>query len=235
MSWIAAAMFVAGLAVIAGFYMEQNTRITDIDFTGNTFTDEQNLLSVIDPVSPVGELADSVNYHVLFRTLQSLPYVENVNVSMNFSGRLTFRIFEHEPMGLLVDGSKRSYVGKGGLILPLIQGKATDVPLVYGFSVISAGDSLKSDSWNRMEQFLSEAKNNRIGWVTLSEIAWNSREGVVALSHENGVKLIFGHENYRERISHWELFYTGVVAKEGIQAFRQIDLRFRNQIVTQQS
>ena len=234
MSWIAAVLFITGLAVIAGFYMEQNTRIHGVDFSGSYFTDVTELNEKIEPISPVGELADSVDYASIINTLQTLPYVRNIDVSMNFRGKLTFTVHEHDPVGLIVDGSKRMYVSRDGVLLPLVPGKAKDVPLVYGYRTASPGDSLTAPSWKRMAQFLTEAKHRPVSWATLSELAWNDTEGIVALSHENGVKLIFGEEEYSERLEHWELFYTDVIAYEGIDKFRSIDLRFRNQIVTQQ-
>lgn len=235
MSWMAAVCFIAGLAVIAGLYLEQNTRIKAVDFSGNHFTEETDLARTIETISPVGELADSVDYTTLFETLQPLPYVKEIHVSMNFRGKLTFNIGEYEPIGLIVDGSDRMYVSEDGILLPVVSGKAEDVPLIYGFRTASPGDSLKSSAWKQMETFLKEAKKSAVSWATLSELAWNEDEGVVALSHENGVKLVFGHDEFSERLIHWELFYTDVITHEGIDKFRIIDLRFRNQIVTRQS
>jgi cell division septal protein FtsQ len=234
MSWIAAVLFITGLAVIAGFYMEHNTRINAVEFSGSYFTEVSDLSEQIEPISPVGELADSVNYGSLIDALHTLPYVKNIDVSMNFRGRLTFTVHEHDPVGLIVDGSDRMYVSDQGILLPIVHGKAKDVPLVYGFRTAAPGDSISTPEWEQMEQFLTEAKQRPVCWSTLSELAWNDAEGVVALSHENGVKLIFGREEYSERLEHWELFYTDVITYEGIEKFRSIDLRFRNQIVTQQ-
>ena len=235
MSWMAAVCFIAGLAVLAGFYLEQNTRINSVDFSGTYFTDTDDLAIAIETVSPVGELADSVNYASIFEALRPLPYVKDIDVSMNFRGRLTFTIGEYEPIALIVDGTERMYVSDDGVLLPLVPGRAKDVPLVYGFRASAPGDSLSGAAWEEMEQFLTEAKKSTVNWATLSELAWNETEGVVALSHENGVKLVFGREDFSERLAHWELFYTDVIRHEGIDKFRLIDLRFRNQIVTQQS
>ena len=50
-------------------------------------------------------------------------------------------------------------------------------------------------------------------WTTLSEVAFNPIEGVVALSHENGVKLLFRTESFTNKLANWELFYTQVIRK----------------------
>lgn len=221
------------LAVAAGLHLEQNTRITAVEFSGNYFTEDETLHDAIE--SPVGILADSIDYPVLFASLESLPYVKDVNLSMGMRGTLTFDISEREPLALLVQDSGKIYVTEEGIKLPVVPGKIRDVPLLYGFPVEPQADTLKSDAYREVEAFLTEARKNEFGWATISEVAWNNRHGVVALSYENGVKLIFGQKGFSKKLRNWEAFYAEVVTKRGIEAFEQIDLRFRNQIVTQES
>ncbi len=217
-------------AVLGGIYIENNTRIQQVEFEGNRYTDAELLQDAID--SPVGLLADSVEYNQLFEDLKTLPYVEDATASMSIRGTLTFRVYEREPLAMLVDGSRRVYFSEGGIKLPVTPEKVDDVPLVYGFSAEPISDTLASDAYKQVEQFLLEAKENKIGWITISEIAWNEREGVVALTYENGVKLLFGRDRFREKLTNWEAFYTDVVSQKGINEFRSIDLRFKDQIVT---
>lgn len=232
-SWTAGVILLAGLAVIAGIYFEQNTRISSVEFHGNVFTTDEELLGAFE--SPVGQLADSVSFSDMFQGMKALPYVDDVNVRMNIRGRLSFDVTEHKPIALLVNGSNRMYVTLGGIKLPIIPGKAEDVPLVYGFNASVQSDTLTTDSWKQVEEFLTEARQRDLSWITISEVAWNEGEGVVALSHENGVKLVFGNEQFSERLNHWETFYSEVISKKGIGSFSSIDLRFRNQIVTHES
>jgi cell division septal protein FtsQ len=185
--------------------------------------------------SPVGMLADSVSFDSLFKDLKTLPYVEDVTVSMGIRGTLTFRVMEREPFAMLVDGNRRIYVAEGGIKLPLIPEKIKDVPLVYGFSVQSLEDTLKSDQYRQVEEFLIAARENELGWITISEVSWNESEGVVALTYENGVKLLFGRNQFKEKMKNWEAFYTNVVSKKGIGSFSRIDLRYEDQIVTRNS
>jgi cell division protein FtsQ len=232
-SWIAAAVLIAGLAVIAGLYFEKNTVITGVEFSGNYFTSDEELMAAFE--SPEGLMADSVNYTALFTSLTSLPYVTHASAGMNIRGRLSFQITEHQPIAMLVHGSQRVYAAKGGIRLPVVPEKMVDVPLVYGFSASSPSDTLQSDAWKSMEEFLTTARDSRLAWITISEVAWNEREGVVALSHENGVRLVFGHSGFDRSVANWEAFYSDVISRKGIRSFRSIDLRFRDQIVTRES
>jgi cell division protein FtsQ len=232
---ISAIMLIVGLAVLAGYWAEQSTVIEGVEFRGYHFTAPDELEATIDSRSPVGVKADSVDYRSLIETVSALPYVKDVKISMGRRGVLTFSVTEREPLAMLVDGNRRSYVAEGGIRLPLVTGKSVDVPLVYGFPAEPLSDTLKSDGYRQVEEFLTEARNNRFTWITISEVAWNEREGVVALTAENGVKLLFGHSGFDRSVRHWQEFYQEVVAVQGIRSFNQIDLRFRNQIVTQES
>lgn len=228
--WILLTVALLTGAVLGGLYLEKNTRIESVKFEGNRYTDTESLQNALS--SPVGILADSIHFDSLFNDLKELPYVKDATVSMGIRGTLTFHIYEREPIALLVDGSKRVYVADGGIKLPIVQGHINNVPLVYGFSVNPIEDTLKSDSYKQVEDFLIAARSNELGWITISEVSWNEREGVVALSYENGVKLLFGHDRFNEKMEHWKAFYTEVVSKKGIQSFKSIDLRFKDQIVT---
>ncbi len=230
--WLFLSVALIGAGVYAGIYLEKNTVIQEVRFQGNSFTDDSTLAAAIE--SPVGMLADSVHYGSLAESLKEVPYVKDVSMNMNIRGTLTFTVEERDPIAMLIDGTRRIYVGEGGVKLPIIQGNIQNVPLLYGFSVSSAGDTLSSDNFRQIEAFLTEAKTNRVGWITISEVAWSEREGVIALTYENGVKLIFGRDNFREKLQNWEAFYTNVVAGKGIHQFNSVDLRFEGQVVTQQ-
>ena len=228
--WSAGAVFLLGIAIIAGIYWEQNTKVTDLRFHGNSFTADEQLHAVIE--SPVGLHSDSVDYRGLIEQVHTLPWVRSATISMEARGTMTFRIQEREPIGLIVENEKRAYVDRDGIKLPLVLNQPVDVPLVYGFSAEPVGDTLNTDPFGNVRDFLLAARSNGFGWATLSEVGYNPREGVIAMSHENGVKLLFGHDNYEEKLRYWETFYAEVVRTKGIQQVSEVDLRFRGQVVT---
>lgn len=231
--WIFLSIALLTGAILGGLYIESNTQIEAVKFEGNYYTDIESLENALK--SPVGMYADSISFDSLFMDLKTLPYVKDATVSMGIRGTLTFRIYEREPFALLVDGNRRVYLAEGGLKLPIIPEKVKDVPLVYGFSARSLSDTLKSESYRQVEDFMIAAKENELGWITISEVSWNESEGVVALTYENGVKLLFGRNEFPEKIKNWEAFYTDVVSQKGMGAFTSIDLRFKDQIVTRNS
>lgn len=227
------AVMMLGLAVAAGFYMEKNTYIQSVQITGNHFVDSDEIQNSI--YSPIGMRADSVNFDSLFNQIKMIPYINDVTVSMSIRGTLTFQVQEHTPIAMLVNGSSRTYIAPGGVELPVISGKAVNVPLIYGVNLAGNTDSTYTKEYRLMEEFLIALTQNQTGWATISEVSWSNREGIVALTIENGVKLIFGEENYFQKLQDWQAFYAEAVTQKGLQSFEIIDLRFRDQIVTRKS
>ncbi|MEX0846044.1 MAG: cell division protein FtsQ/DivIB, partial [Balneolaceae bacterium] len=90
------------------------------------------------------------------------------------------------------------------------------------------------ESFYQVRDFLMKAKIDGFGWATISEVAFEETDGVVALSHENGVKLIFGRNDFEHKLENWKAFYTDVIRTKGIQSMQQVDLRFTDQVVTRE-
>jgi cell division protein FtsQ len=230
LTWISGSLFICGLAVMAGIYWEKNTSVNEVRFVNNHFTDDQELSSVID--APIGFHPDSVDYHELIQAASSLPYVHNAGIRVDARGRMIIDIHERKPIAMLLEGGNRYYIDKYGAMMPVILQKAVNVPLVHNSGFQKEDGYLTGSTFETVSDFLVAARENEFGWITISEVGYNTEEGVVALSHENGVKLIFGYSGFEEKLSYWKTFYSEVIRKEGIDQFSLIDLRYRNQIVT---
>lgn len=228
--WATAVVLFLGSAVYAGLYLEQKTVISDVQFAGHHFTTEDELFSALE--SPVGLPADSIRFEDHFSQLKKLPYIKSAIVSMSYKGTLTFSVEEHQPVAMAVNNGDRVYLSETGDILPVVAGNIVDVPLLYGFSTSAEAQKINTDSFDAVSEFLKAARKNPTGWVTISEVTWNNSEGVVALSQQNGVKLIFGKDRFEEKFENWEAFYSQVIGVQGMGDLHTIDLRFVDQIVT---
>lgn len=227
---IAGVLFLLGGAVFAGFYWERNSLIQDVRFTGAVYTDKQALLNAVE--LPVGIHPDSVSFGELMLAFQELPYVKKTGIRVESGGRMVVDIEEREPLMLLTSGDQKRFVDKKGVVMPWMLGKDVNVPILHGFRIPANGEPLTGHEFGQIRDFLLEAKSSRLGWATISEVGWSREEGVIALSQENGVKLMFGEDNFAEKLEYWDGFYENVVAEKGMQSFTVIDLQFRNQIVT---
>ena len=231
--WIAGAVLVLGLAVLAGLYWDRTSTIRDVRFEGNYYVTTNELEQKADV--PMGVSPDSLNFIEIINRVEAIPYVHHADINVEPSGNLLMDITERKPIALLADGDQKIYVDKDGIRLPLILEKTVDVPILYGFSASPMQDTLKSDAFKSARNFLIEMHQKPVSNATISEIGWTTNNGVVALTNENGVKLIFGKEDFKTRLRNWEAFYGKIIKTKGIASMRSIDLRFKGQIVTQET
>lgn len=231
--WIASVLFILGIAVLAGVYWNRTVVVQDIAYSGNHFVSEAELVGHADV--PTGISPDSVDFMAIINKLETIPYVKQAAVDVEPSGKLTIHITERQPIAMLANGEEKIYVDRDGIRLPLKLEKAVDVPIVYGFNTAPMSDTLKSGAWIQTRNFLTEINNDSFNHATISEVAWTQKEGVVALSHENGVKLVFGKDEFSTKLRNWKAFYSQVVREKGIDKMRSVDLRFEGQIVTRES
>lgn len=229
--WITTILMVTGIAVLAAMYWNKNVTVQDVQLNELYFTEYEEIKKAA--AVPMGIKPDSLDLNALIQRVEKLDYVRSATPYIEPSGDLQINISEREPIALLVSGSNRKYVDAEGVRLPILEGKARNVPLLYGYSATST-DTIETESFAQVRDFLMQAKIDGFGWTTISEVVFDDEEGVVALSHENGVKLIFGRNNFETKLENWRAFYAQVVKTKGINAMRQVDLRFTNQVVTRE-
>lgn len=230
--WIAGALLILGLAVMAGLYWDSTMRVQGVQFEGNHFVSEQDLQLV---EVPTGVNPDSMNFREIRNRFEKLPYVKQADISVKPNGTINIGIIERQPIALLADHEKKVYIDSEGIKLPIVAGKTVDVPILYGFSTKPVQDTLKGKDFKTVSNFLTAVRNNNVADATISEIAWSSsNDGIVALTNQNGVKLIFGKGNFDRRLRNWEAFYGEVIKQKGINKMRSVDLRFEGQIVTRE-
>lgn len=229
--WIAGAILVLGMAVVGGFYWSSMMTVQKVQFEGNHFVSTEDLENV---EVPTGMNPDSMNFADIRNRFERIPYVKQADISVQPSGNLMIRITERQPIAQLADGAKKIYIDQDGMRLPMILGKTVDVPILYGFSATPMNDTLKSDAFKTVSDFLVNVRNNSVSDATISELAWTKYDGIVALTNQNGVKLIFGKGNFETKLRNWEAFYGEIIKQKGIEKMRSVDLRFEEQIVTRE-
>lgn len=222
---------VSGIAVLAALYWKQNITVQEVRVNDLHFTEYEQVKLAAN--IPEGIKPDSLDLQGVVQRVSKLPYVRIVVPYIEPNGNLHLNITEREPIALLLNGPDRSYIDATGVRLPMLKHKTPNVPLLYGYSAVSS-DTVRTESFRQVRDFLLTARADGFGWITISEIVFDETDGVVALSHENGVKLLFGRNDFESKLENWKAFYGQVVKTKGIRAMQQIDLRFKNQVVTRE-
>jgi cell division protein FtsQ len=219
--------------IFLGQHYQSNVTIQSVAFEGYHFTGEEQLMQ--KAAVPTGISADSLRLLSIIEAVESLPYVQMASVRLTHNGRIHIQVKERQPIGLFIHGNRRAYVDETGVLLPLVPGRAADVPLVYGVNWSARQDTLRSEAFNMVRDFLMAVHKDAVAFATLSEIAWTPDEGIVALSNENGIRLVFGRDRFPEALQNWNIFYRQVVAVRGPGSFTAVDLRYDGQIVTRET
>lgn len=233
LGWIAIAAAVLIASVLGGWYWNSHLKVQDVTFNGNYFVDTQTLQQAV--TIPADVKPDSLNFMSIIGDVEQIPYIKQADVNVSHGGTLIINVKERQPIALLEDGEQKIYIDQDGVKLPIVLGKVVDVPLLYGFQAKPMNDTLKTEAFRHVRNFLVDAKKNPVAWATISEVAYTPDKGIVALSHENGVKLVFGTGDYERKLTYWKTFYAKVIRKKGIDHMATVDLRFRGQIVTRES
>ncbi|MEX1212915.1 MAG: cell division protein FtsQ/DivIB [Balneolaceae bacterium] len=224
-------LLLLGTAILFGLHLERTTVVDEYRFVGLERVDESELRELTN--LPTGIHPDSINFRSIMDPLLGHPWIRETTVRPQTGGRMALHITEREPIAILIAANGRCYMDRDGMRMDL-RGQAVDLPLVHGFSC-RIGDQLEGDAFDDVRNFLTTMQRDPLSWHTLSEVSWNHREGVTALTQENGVKILFGKGEFERKQTYWNRFYREVVTKEGIESFRTVDLRFQKQIVTEKT
>lgn len=230
---LTAVLLLVGVSIIAGFYWQRSLTLNEVKVSGLWFLESDEVIEAAKV--PLGISPDSLELTPMITRVEQLSYAKKVHPIVEPGGVLTLEIEERIPLGLFIHGSMEKYVDQDGVILPILPKKIANLPLVYGFNITTAKDTLRSESFKQVRNFLVEAQKHEFAWATLSEVAYDREEGVIALSHENGVKILFGTQDFNQKLANWELFYTEIIREKGIAQVAQVDLRFNDQIITRES
>lgn len=233
LGYLVVALVILGLSVGLGYHFSRDSKVEQVAVTGNIFTGSDQIIK--QAAIPAGVHADSLDVMKVMENIEKLPWVHEARLSMSPFGRMDISVTERRPIALLMQGDRSVYVDADGVKMPVIQGRPVDVPLLYGFPVAPLSEPLHSDDFSKVAAFLLAAEQDPAAHRTLSEIAWAGYEGVVALSHDNGIKLIFGSDRFEERLKNWTAFYNTVIPEKGISRFQSIDFRYHGQIITHES
>ena len=231
--YLFAALFLIIAAMVIGWQLNRSVVVTDISVTGFRMSDEAEILRISG--MEAGLHADSIAFLEVIERIETLPWVASAYVSLSQSGHLRMRVEEEEPIALLADGRRSALVTGTGILLPVVLGKAIDVPILHGFRVGNTStqtpDTLKSPQFETARDFLVQVRQHPGLYAMISEMMVTESDGVVALSNESTVRLTFGHTDFEDRIRKWQAFQTQVISEKGIGHVRSLDFRYRGQVV----
>lgn len=216
-------------AVVAGLYWSQSIKIDNIIVHGTHLADTEQIKKKAQ--FTVSSKRDSVSMLEVMDSVRQVNFVRSVDVSVNLDGSMELMVRERQPLALLADTSPKMWVDQDGVILPMLLENSINVPLLYGFSGVERRDTLDSAAFKKVRDFLTTAKKHPFTWSTLSEIRHHPSRGVIAVSGNSGMRLVFGSNDFERKMKYWKAYYGQVLNHKRKPDHRELDLRFEGQIV----
>lgn len=231
--YVAGTMALLFAAVMAGYYLDRTTIVKKVEVTGNHFISAKIVIK--KAAVPLGMPPDSMPYMRILRNVESLPWVKTASIRVVPPDVLLIQVSERQPIGILADQAHKPYFDADGVVMSRLPGKAVNVPLVYGLPRTMPGDTLTGVAATQIPAFLEAAEDHGFTSLTISEVAYDPATGVIALSQDNGVKLLFGRGDFSRKLRNWAAFYRQVIPRKGMNKLASVDLRFKGQVITKDS
>lgn len=184
----------------------------------------------------MGMHPDSVTSEEVLGSIDGLAAIKSAQYWVDPAGSLVLELEDRTAVGLWLDGTTPKLVSAEGVFLPYKESISQTYPLVVGFQASDmTSDRIKPSAFHTLGSFLEKAQEFPTVWSSISEVGHHPTEGIIALSHEAGVKLIFGTSNLESALEKWTEFYTKEALKHGMQTFHTIDLRYAGQVVVKEN
>lgn len=230
--WMALGVVLLLVSLVTGLTLTRGSEIRAVEVSGIDRTTEEQVLKAAR--IPTGVPLDSAGFVEAIRRVERLPYVRRASVQTRASGTVRIAVEERIPVARLVSESGRAMVDAEGVMMPVLAGRTENVPDLRGFRA-DVGDTLTSPLFRTALAFLQELPKHDLARLTLTEITADPQTGIVAHTTERRVKVLMGKEPFGERLTKWDAFYAQIVPVKGIQRFRLIDLRYRDQLITHET
>ena len=253
-----AIIMVSVLALIAVLGLAESTRNDvrfselkiDIDVSqGNYFVDELDIESQVFSYGYQTGIEPIINIDLktLEAQFDAMPSVKKAQVYTSLNGLLKVDITQRTPLVRVFTRTSSFYIDKAGYIMPLSNKHTAKVPVVNGdlnidYSVVegmnfSTKNTLMEtnfESRKLYEAFLLATKFKEVPfWDAQFKQIYFKTDGDIELipAVGNHVILIDGAENIDESLTKLMILYKEGLSKTGWNNYKEINLKYKNQIV----
>jgi cell division protein FtsQ len=230
------------------------TKITiNISDTANLkLLDEKEILIVIEPSGRkiVGRPISEINISGLEKKLNKYLLIKSAETYINIDGEIVADIVPRIPIVKVYNRLNQNYsIDKEGFIMPV----STNNPIRI---VVANGNISFKPRFDTIFNIYNKKYNNRLDIKTLRDIHvlasfihsnpfWEAQVEQIYINTDDEIEIstlvgdqniIFGSiENYEEKFRNLESFYKKGIPIAGWKAYKEINLKYKNQVVCTKS
>lgn len=236
MNFIVISIVLATILVSKNWASYRNgTKIKKVYFFGNEII-ENNFINSFNEEIKNKDIYD-LNINEISKVFEENHYIKAARVSKHFPDKIKIEIIERDPIAI-VNNKVPILIDENGIILPNNKEAFKKIiPFLSGFnqnklSYIN-GEKATSPKLNEAISLLKKInEKNELLYKNISEIALNNDKEFVLVLIDYPTKINLGSSDLDKKIQIIESFDSSV-NPDGLYAFKSIDLRYQNQIITQ--
>lgn len=242
-----ALVMLAGLVSLMSFIRVKSseqacTEVKIIVLGEESFIEQQDIASTL--TEQYGELPgrtlESIPIHDMEQHLQQIPFVLSAMVTADMDGTVTVRIRQREAVLRVINGKGSTfYVDQQGLKMPVSLKYVPRVPVVNGYiaETFEGGrDSIRTQVVRdclRTARFISR---DSLWSSQIVQLYVNPQQDIELIPRVGRQQIILGDGDSLERkFEKLMLFYTKIVPRTGIDAYKTVNLKFAGQLVCERS
>lgn len=203
---------------------------------GNYFLDEDDIRDFVyeDNGDPIGQLLKEINFEYLESEIEKLPQVRNAEVFADLNGSLKIDVQQRIPIArVFFSEGKSSYLDENGSLMPTSSKFASRVIVVNGKVPSSKVEHLMEDpDWVNLFRLVETIRNDEFLNAQFEQIYINSQSEYELTPRVGRHSILLGKgEDFEMKFEKLKLFYKEGISKVDWNKYKQIDLRFSDQIV----
>lgn len=206
---------------------------------GNYFVDEDDIREYIYETNgdPIGQVLKTIDLANLELNINQMDVVRNAEVYVDLKGHINVEVEQRNPIArVFFSNGKSVYMDEKGDIMPL-SSKYTSRVIVINGAVplpvdISNADVKPNPDWQNLYQLVNTIRRDDFFKAQFEQIYISSKGEYELTPRVGRHSILLGKgENIDQKLVKLKLFYKEGISKVDWNKYKQIDLRFNDQIV----
>lgn len=214
---------------IQASYVDKLFRVQSVRVTGNNFISMKELNPYLQQVKGVNIFKYDIED--LAKRLRTNSWIKDVSVRREPPSSIAVSIVERTPSVYVNSKGGLHLTDEEGTLLEEKEGLSFALPVVYGISLEGAKTGERSNSEALQSAIRVRNQLSSLPWIELSETGIEIDETTNITLHLRDYKIRLGQDRYREKLLRFNEIAKDLKGK-GIP-YKEVDLRFDNQVVVQ--
>ena len=213
-----------------------------LDSLHNQFVTAGDIRKVLDKTygQYIGVHVDSLDLVKIEDIVDRRSAVLKSEVYMTMDGTLHIDITQRRPAARFQKKDGGFYADKDGYIFPLQSSFASHVQIIDGHIPLAANSGYKGELTDPVEKAWIEKIMGLVNYIEASDewrnmivqIHVTENTDLILIPREGRERFVFGQPEYiAEKFERMKKYYTAVIPEKGSDKYKEVDLRFKGQII----